>query len=191
MTSYLTSMDNISLSCAVFEIFNFKVFRVGPWPLTHKGYLGSNFFYTIWKPMYDFLFDFYEHHLSISYRSRDIRLQNFQGLTLTFDPWRSSGVEKFYTIWKPIYDFLFDFYEQHLSISYRFRDIRLQSFQGSTLTFDPKRTSGVKKFHTIRKPIYDFLFYLYGQHLHLVPFSRYSTSKFLGFDLWPQKVIWG
>ena len=29
--------------------------------------------------------------------------------------------------------------------------------------------------------------------LHLVPFSRYSTSMFLGFDLdlWPQKVIWG
>ena len=29
--------------------------------------------------------------------------------------------------------------------------------------------------------------------LYLVPFSRYSTSKFLGFDLdlWPLKVIWG
>ena len=42
MTSYLTSMNTISLSRTVFEIFNFKVFRVWPWPLTSKGHLGSN-----------------------------------------------------------------------------------------------------------------------------------------------------
>ena len=41
MTSYLTSIDNISLSRTVFEIFDFNVFRVLPWPLTPKGYLGS------------------------------------------------------------------------------------------------------------------------------------------------------
>ena len=41
MTSYLTSMDTISLSLTVFEIFDFKVFRVWPWPLTPKGHLGS------------------------------------------------------------------------------------------------------------------------------------------------------
>ena len=41
MTSYSTSMDNISLSCTVFEIFDFKVFRVWPWPLTPKGHSGS------------------------------------------------------------------------------------------------------------------------------------------------------
>ena len=49
--------------------------------------------------------------------------------------------------------------------------------------------------YAIRKFIYDFLFDSYGQLkvLYLVPFSRYSTSKFLGFDLelWPLKVIWG
>ena len=44
MTSYLTSMDTISLSRTVFEIFDFKVFRVWPWPLTSKGHLGSNIF---------------------------------------------------------------------------------------------------------------------------------------------------
>ena len=34
---------------------------------------------------------------------------------------------------------------------------------------------------------------LWTRSLYLVPFSRYSTSKFLGFDLdlWPLKVIWG
>ena len=57
MTSYLTSMDNISLSRTVFEIFDFKVFRVWPWPLTPKGHLGSNFFLYhlkahIWLPIW-------------------------------------------------------------------------------------------------------------------------------------------
>ena len=34
---------------------------------------------------------------------------------------------------------------------------------------------------------------LWTPSLYLVPFLRYSTSKFLGFDLdlWPLKVIWG
>ena len=41
MTSYLTYVDTISLSRTVFEIFDFKVFRVWPWPLTPKGHLGS------------------------------------------------------------------------------------------------------------------------------------------------------
>ena len=85
MTSYLTSIDTISLSRTVFEIFDFEVFRVWPWPLTPKGHLGSKN-YTIRKPIYDLLFDFYGHHISILYRFRDIRLQSFQGLTLTFDP---------------------------------------------------------------------------------------------------------
>ena len=41
MTSYLTSMDTISLSQTLLEIFDFEVFRVWPWPLTPKGHLGS------------------------------------------------------------------------------------------------------------------------------------------------------
>ena len=80
-TSYLTSMDTISLSRTVFEIFDFKVFRVWPWPLTPKGHLGSKKFIPFERflgfDIYDFLFDFYGHHLSISYRFRDIRHQSF------------------------------------------------------------------------------------------------------------------
>ena len=41
MTSYLTSINTISLSRNVFEIFDFKVFRVWPWPLTPKDHPGS------------------------------------------------------------------------------------------------------------------------------------------------------
>ena len=81
MTSYLTSNDTISLSRTVFKIFDFKVFRVWPWPLTPKGHLGSKKNYAIRKAIYDFLFDFYGHHLSISYRSRDNAGQNFEGRT--------------------------------------------------------------------------------------------------------------
>ena len=50
MTSYLTSMDTISLSLTVFEIFDFKVFRVWPWPLTSKGHLGSKNFTPLESP---------------------------------------------------------------------------------------------------------------------------------------------
>ena len=41
MTFYLTSIDYISLSRTVFEIFDFKVVEVWSWPLTPKGHLGS------------------------------------------------------------------------------------------------------------------------------------------------------
>ena len=50
MTSYLTCMDNISLSRTVFEIFDFKVFRVWPWPLTPNGALGSEIFIPFESP---------------------------------------------------------------------------------------------------------------------------------------------
>ena len=50
MTSHLTSMDTISLSRTVSEIFDFKVFRVWPWPLTPKGHLGSKNFIPLESP---------------------------------------------------------------------------------------------------------------------------------------------
>ena len=50
MTFYLTSMNAISLSLTVFEIFDFKVFRVRPWPLTPKGHLGSTNFTLFESP---------------------------------------------------------------------------------------------------------------------------------------------
>ena len=44
MTSYLTSIDTFPLSRTVFEIFDFKVFRVWPWPLTFRGHQRSKIF---------------------------------------------------------------------------------------------------------------------------------------------------
>ena len=50
MTSYLTSIETVSLSRTVFELFDFKVFRVWPWPLTSKGHLGSKKFIPFESP---------------------------------------------------------------------------------------------------------------------------------------------
>ena len=50
MTSYLTSIDTFSLSHTVFEIFNFKVFRVWPWLLTFRGHLRSKIFSPFESP---------------------------------------------------------------------------------------------------------------------------------------------
>ena len=50
VTSYLTSIDMFSLSRTVFEIFNFKVFRVWPWPLTFRGHLRSKIFSPFESP---------------------------------------------------------------------------------------------------------------------------------------------
>ena len=50
MTSYLTSMDTISLSRTVSEILDFKVFRVWPWPLTPEGHLRSENFIQLESP---------------------------------------------------------------------------------------------------------------------------------------------
>ena len=50
MTSYLTPIDIFSLSRTVFEIFDFKVFTVWPWPLTFRGHLRSNIFSPFESP---------------------------------------------------------------------------------------------------------------------------------------------
>ena len=46
LTSYKTFIDIFSLSRTVFEIFDFAVFRVWPWPLTFRGHPGSKIFLT-------------------------------------------------------------------------------------------------------------------------------------------------
>ena len=50
MIYYLTSIDTFSLSRTVFEIFDFKVFRVWPWPLTFRGHLKSKIFSLFESP---------------------------------------------------------------------------------------------------------------------------------------------
>ena len=54
MTSYLTSIDTFSLSRTVFEIFDFKVFRVWPWSLTFRGHPRSKIF-SLYESSYTWL----------------------------------------------------------------------------------------------------------------------------------------
>ena len=122
MTSYLTSIDTFSLSRTVFEIFDFKLFRVWPWPLTFRGHSRSNFF-ILFECLY-----------MTSYLTSIDTFLLFCTVFEIFDfklymvwPWPLTsighlGSKKIYTIRKPIYDFLFDFYRHHLSILYRSRD---------------------------------------------------------------------
>ena len=68
MNSYLTSMDTISLSCTIFELFDSKIFGIEFYLWRLNVVCGRKKLYYskahIW------------HHLSISYRFRYIRLQS-------------------------------------------------------------------------------------------------------------------
>ena len=67
MTSYLTSIDTFSLSRAVFKKFDFKCFRVWPWPLTFGGQLGSKKISPFENPyMTSYLTSIYTFFLSLT-----------------------------------------------------------------------------------------------------------------------------
>ena len=77
MTSYLTFIDTFSLFRTVFEIFDIKVFRVWPWPLTFRGHSRSKIFSLFESPYMTSYLTFIDTFLSISYRFRDIWHQSF------------------------------------------------------------------------------------------------------------------
>ena len=136
MTSYLTSMDNISLSRTVFEIFDFKVFRVWPWPLTPKSHLGSK----------------------------------------TIIPFESPYMTSYLT---PM---------DNISLSRTVFDIF--DFKVFRVWLWPLKVIwGQKILYLSKAHIWFPIWLLWTTSLYLVPFSRYSTSKFFGFDL--DLVIWG
>ena len=142
MTSYLTFIDIFSLSRTVFEIFDFKVFRVWPWLLTFRGHLRSNI----------------------------------------FSPFESAYMTSYLT---PIDTF---------SLSRTVFEIFDFKFLGFDLDLWPLGvTWGQKYFHHSKAHICFPILLLLALSLYLVPFSRYSTSKFLGFDLdlWPLGVTRG
>ena len=128
MTSFLTPIDILSLSRTVSEIFDFKFFRVWPWSLTFRGQPEVKHMFTIWKPIYDFLFNSHWHFLSISYRFWDISTSKFLGFDLDLWPSRVTWGQTYVHYLKAHYDFLSNIHWHSLFISYRFRDIRLQSF---------------------------------------------------------------
>ena len=185
MTSYLTSINTFFLSRTVFEIFDFKVFSVWPWPLTFRGHLRSKIFHTIRKFIHDFLSNFYRHFLSISYLFRDIRLQSFYGFDLDLWPLEVTWGQKYFTIIrKPIHDFLSNFYRHFLSISYRFRDIRLQSFLGFDLDLWPLKVTWGRKIFSLFESSY-MTSYLTSIDTFFLSRTVFKIFDFKGFRVWP------
>ena len=130
LTSYITSIDTFSLSRTVFEIFDFKVFRVWPWPLTFRGHPRSKIFSPFESP-YMTSYLTYINTFSLSrtvFEIFDFKVFTVWPWPLTFDLKGSPEVKNIFTIRKPIFDFLSNFHWHFLSFSYRFWDIRLQSF---------------------------------------------------------------
>ena len=183
-------MDTISLSCTVFETFDFKVFRVWPWPLTPKGHLGS-------KKIIAFEIPYVTSYLTsmdnIS-QSRTV-FEIFDFKVFMFFPWRLTpeghlGSKKFILFESP-------YMSSYLTTSLHLVPLSRYStskFLGFDLDLWPLKVIwGRKKLNHSKAHIWLPIWLLWTPSLYLVPFSRYSTSKFLGFDLdlWPQKVIWG
>ena len=166
MTSYSTSMDTISLSRTVLEIFDFKVFRVWPWPLTPEGHLGSKNFIPFEGPY----MTSYLTSMDTIYLSRTV-LKIFVFKVFRVWPWPLTpeghlGSKKF----KPFESLYMTSYLTSMdTISLSRTVLEIFDFKvfSLTLTFDPKRSSGVKKIYTIRDPIYDFLFDFYKHHLSI------------------------
>ena len=125
MTSYLTSIDTFSLSRTVLEIFDFKVLRGLSWPLIFREHLKSKIFPPVESPyMTSYLTSI--NTFSSFYLAPFSRYSTSKFLGFDLDHWPK--IKNIFTIRKPIHDFLFYLYWHLLSISYRFRDIRLQSF---------------------------------------------------------------
>ena len=135
MTSHFTSMNTISLSRTLFEIFDFKVFKVWPWPLTSKGLLRSKRFIP------------FESQYMTSY------LTSMDTISLSRTVFEIFDFKVFRVLPRPLT------YEGHL---------------GSNISYHSKAH--------VWLPIWP----LWTPSLYLVPFSRYSTSKF--FRIWPRPL---
>ena len=186
MTSYLTSIDTFSLSRTVFEIFDFKVFRVWPWPLTFGGHLRSNIFLPFENPyMTSYLTPIDTFSLSRTvFEIFDFKVSRVWPWPLTFrgHP-RSQIFQLFESSYMTSYLTPIDIFSLSRTVFeiFDFKGFRVWSWP---LTFrgDPRS----KIFSPFESPYMTFYLTPIDTFYH-VTFSRYSTSKFLGFDLdlWP------
>ena len=194
MTFYLTSMNAISLSLTVFEIFDFKVFRVWPWPLTPKGHLGSKNFIPFERPyMTSYLTSMDAISLSLTvFEIFDFKVFRVWPWPLT--PKGHLGSKNFIPFERPyMTSYLTSMDTIFLSLTvFEIFDFKVFRVWPWPLTPEGHPRSKKIKYHS-KGHIWLSIWLLWTPSLYLLPFSRYSTSKFLGFDLdlWPLKVIWG
>ena len=193
MTSYSTSVDTIFLSHIVLEIFDFKVFRVWPWPLTPEGHLKSKIFIPFERPyMISYLTSM--DTISLSLTALEIySTSKFLGFDLDLWPLKVIWSQKISYhsrdhIWLPIRLL----WTPSLYLL-PFSRYSTSKFLGFDLDLWPlKVIRGQKILYHSKGHIWLPIWLLWTPSLYLLPFSRYSTSKFSGFDLdhWPLKVIW-
>ena len=193
MTSYLTSIDTIFLSHIVLEIFDFKVFRVWPWPLTPKGHPRSKNFEPFGRPYMTFYLTSMN---AISLSLTVFEIFDFKVLGFDLDLWPLKviwGQQILYHskghIWLPIWLL----WTPSLYLL-PFSRYSTSKFSGFDLDLWPLKVIwGQKNLYHLKGHIWLPIWLLWTPSLYLLPLSRYSTSKFLGFDLdlWPLKVIRG
>ena len=190
MISYLTSMDTISLSLTALEIFDFKVFRVWPWPLTPKGHPRSKNFIPFGRPYMTFYLTSMN---AISLSLTVFEIFDFKVSVFDLDLWPLKviwGQQILYHskghIWLPIW--LLWTPSLYLLPFSRYSTSKFSGFDLWPL----KVIWGQKNLYHSKGYIWLPIWLLWTPSLYLLPLSRYSTSKFLGFDLdlWPLKVIW-
>ena len=194
MTSYLTSMDTISLSRTVFEISDFKVFRVWPWLLTPKSHLGSKKF-ILFESLY--MTSYLTSMDTVSLSRTVFEIFDFE----VFRVWPWPSTPKGHLESKNFIPFESPYMTSYLtsvdtiSLSRTvFEIFDFEVFRVWPWPSTPKGHLEIEKFwYHSKAHIWLPIWLLWTPSLYLVPFSRYSTSKFLGFDLdlWPLKVIWG
>ena len=193
MTSYLTSMDAISLSRTVLEIFDFKVFRVWPWPLTPKGHLGSKKFIPFESP---YMTSYLRSMNTISLSRTVLEIFDFEIFRVWPWPLTPKGHlgSKYFMLFESPY---MTSYLTSMDAISLFRTVfeifDFKVFRVWPWPLTPKSPLGSEILIAFGSPYMTSYLTSMTPSLYLVPFSRYSTSKFLGFDLdlWPLTVVWG
>ena len=178
MTSYLTSMDTISLSRTVLEIFDFEVFRVWPWPLTPEGHLESKKLYHskthIWLPIWLlwtpslYLVPFSRYSTS-----------KFLGFDLDFRPRQVIWSQKI--LYHSESPYMISYLTSMDTISQSRTVSRYSTSKFSRFDLDlwpPKVIWGQKNLNHSKGHIWLPIWLPWTPSLYIVPFSRYSTSKF-------------
>ena len=167
-----------SLSCTVFELFDFKIFRLWPWFLTSECYLGSKKLYYskahIWLPIW-LLWTTSLYLVPFSIYS----ISKFLGFDLDLWPLKVILCQNFLYnskahIWLPIW--LLWTTSLYLVPFSRYSTSK---FLGFDLDLWPLKVIWSQQNNIIRKPIYDFLFDFYGQHLSIL--CRFRDIQLQGF----------
>ena len=190
MTSYLISIDTFSLSRTVFEILDFKVLRVWPWPLKFKGHLGSKNFLLYESP---YLTSYLTSIDTFGLSHTVLKIFDFNVFRVW--PWpitfkghlRSKIFSPFESPYMTSYLTSIDTFSLSRTV-FEIFDLKVLRVWPRPLTFRGHPSSNI--FSPLESQYMTSYLILLTLSLYLVPFSRYSTSKFLGFDLdlWPLEV---